>query len=260
MNTLTGALLVGYHAVALSAFVLPIHLTHVLAGAGVYLLVGLGTTVGLHRKLSHRAFDCPKWLEHAWVTLALVTAQSNPLEWAANHRLHHGKADQEADPHSPLHGFWYSHLGWVVDDLSTDREAWKTLCRDLATDRYYLWLIRYRLVPHFVALAAVALTFGWAAVPMVLYLPCKLWMHTSYMVNSVCHSSAFGSRAYETKDRSRNVWWVGVLGLGEGWHNNHHAHPKAAAFGQRWWQLDVGALTLRGLSKLGLATGVQDSR
>jgi stearoyl-CoA desaturase (delta-9 desaturase) len=253
MNPATGLLLVGYHALALSALVLPIHLTHVVAGACVYLAVGLGTTVGLHRKLSHRAFDCPKWLEYALVTAALLTAQSSPLEWAANHRMHHGNADGEGDPHSPVFGFWYSHLGWVVDDLSTDRAAWQTVCRDLADDRYYRWLLRFRLVPHFVVLAGIVAVAGWAAAPMILYLPCKAWMHTSYMVNSICHTPRFGTRPHETPDRSRNVWFVGLLGLGEGWHNNHHSNPRSVWFGQRWWQLDVGALFIASLTRLGLA-------
>ncbi len=254
MNPLVGFILVIYHGLALAAFVLPWRLDWVLAGFGVFLLVGLGTTLGLHRKLTHRAFDCPRWLEYALVTAAMLTLQSSPLEWVANHRIHHGHADKERDPHTPRRGFWYSYLGWVVDDLSTDREAYKTYCRDLAQDRYYLWLLRYRLVPHGLLLALIVAVWGWQAAPCVLYLPLKLWMHAQYMVNSVCHGSRLGFRSYDSPDESRNVWWVGLWALGEGWHNNHHAHPRSPMLGRGPWQLDVGGLVLRLLARLGLAT------
>ncbi|WP_240359971.1 acyl-CoA desaturase [Pyxidicoccus caerfyrddinensis] len=254
MNPLVGLILAIYHGLALAAFVLPLRLDWVLAGFGVFLLVGLGTTLGLHRKLTHRSFDCPRWLEYALVTAAMLTLQSSPLEWVANHRIHHGHADKERDPHTPRKGFWYSYLGWVVDDLSTDREAYKTYCRDLAQDRYYLWLLRYRLVPHALLLALIVAVWGWQAAPCVLYLPLKLWMHAQYMVNSVCHAGRLGFRSYDSPDESRNVWWVGLWALGEGWHNNHHAHPRSPMLGRGPWQLDVGGLVLRLLVKLGLAT------
>ena len=254
MNPFVGLALVVYHALALAAFALPWRREWVLAGAGTFLLVGLGTTLGLHRKLTHRAFDCPRWLEYALVTAAMVTLQSSPLEWVANHRLHHGHADGARDPHTPRKGFWYSYLGWVVDDLSTDKDAYRTACRDLAGDRYYLWLLRYRQVPHVLALALVVAVWGWQAAPLVLYLPLKLWMHAQYTVNAVCHGGTRGFRSYDSPDASRNVWWVGLWALGEGWHNNHHAHPRAAFLGHAPWQLDVGGLVLRGLMRLGLAT------
>ncbi len=254
MNPFVGLGLVVYHGAALAAFVLPWRLDWVLAGCGVFLVAGLGTTLGLHRKLTHRSFDCPRWLEYVLVTAAMLTLQSSPLEWVANHRLHHGNADQQGDPHTPRKGFWYSYLGWVVDDLSTDREAYKTYCRDLAQDRYYLWLLRYRQAPHFILLALVVAVWGWQAAPCVMYLPLKLWMHAQYMVNSVCHGSRLGFRSYDSPDESRNVWWVGLWALGEGWHNNHHAYPRSAMLGHTPWQLDVGGLALRLLVKLRLAT------
>lgn len=254
MNPLVGLTLVLYHALALAAFFLPWRLDWVLAGFVVFMLVGLGTTLGLHRKLTHRSFDCPRWLEYALVTAAMLTLQTHPLGWVANHRIHHGHSDKEKDPHTPRKGFWYSYLGWVVDDLSTDPDAYKTYCRDLAQDRYYLWLLRYRFVPHALLLALIVAVWGWQAVPCVMYLPLKLWMHAQYTVNAVCHGSRLGFRSYDSPDESRNVWWVGLWALGEGWHNNHHAHPRSPMLGRGPWQLDVGGLVLRLLFKLGLAT------
>ncbi|MBI5609064.1 MAG: acyl-CoA desaturase [Deltaproteobacteria bacterium] len=256
-NPWTALALVVYHLLALAALALPWRWEWALAGLGVFLWAGLGTTVGLHRLLSHRAFQCPKWLEYFLVTGAATTLQTAPLEWAANHRTHHGYSDKDGDPHSPRFGVFYAHLGWVIDDLSTDRQAWKVRCKDLANDRYYLALQKFRFWPHLALVAVVALTAGWQALPAIVYLPCKVWMHAAYSVNSVCHLPSFGSRGYETPDTSRNVWWVGLWGLGEGWHNNHHAHPRRAFFGEGWRQPDAGSAFLKLMSALGLVWGLR---
>ena len=252
-NPWTALALVVYHGLAIAALFLPMPPAHLAAAALVYLGVGLGTTLGLHRRLSHGAFSCPRWLEYGLVTLAMLTLQSNPLEWVANHRLHHARTETDQDPHTPRKGFWYSHLGWVIDDAATDRLAYEVWCRDLAADPYYQWLRRYRWVPHLIAVGGVGLTAGWAAVPLILYLPMKAWMHSAYMVNSVCHTPWLGRRAHDTADDSRNVAWVGLVGLGEGWHNNHHARPGSAWFGHGWREPDIGGWVLRGLARLGLA-------
>jgi stearoyl-CoA desaturase (delta-9 desaturase) len=246
-----------FHALALAGLLLPGPAWWWLAAGAVYCLVGVCTTLGLHRLLSHRAFTCPRWVEHALVSVAMVTGQGSPLLWVATHRRHHAHSDSEGDVHSPTRGFWYAHVGWILDPDSTDPEAWRTLCRDLAHDRYYHWLLRYRLVPQALAVVAVALCLGWAAVPRVFYLPVVLWMHTSYGVNSVCHSPRFGTRAFATPEGSRNVWWMALLSFGEGWHNNHHAFPRAAFHGMGRWQPDASGWVLRGLARLGLASQLQ---
>jgi fatty-acid desaturase len=246
------------HVLAGASLFLPRGPGYVPAALCVYLLVGLGTTVGLHRLLSHRAFSCPRWFEYTLVSLAMTTGQGSPLLWVANHRVHHGHSDGPGDIHSPQRGFWYSHMGWIYDDASTDPLAYRRYCKDLAQDPYYHWLVRYRLVPQLLAVLLVALTFGWAAVPFVLYLPVVCWMHSTYAVNSVCHSPRFGSRRFATHDDSRNVWWVALLALGEGWHNNHHASPRAAAHGREWHELDLSYGFIRLLACLGLAWHLEE--
>lgn len=245
------------HALALSAFFLPWPPLALPIGLCLYVGIGLGTSVGLHRLICHRAFRCPRWVEYTLVTLAMLTAQGSPLLWAATHRIHHARADTEGDVHSPTRGLWYAHMGWIFNDHSTSPEDWRTWCRDLAHDRYYHWLLRYRLVPQGVAVVLFGLVLGWEAVPACLFLPAVAWMQSTYCVNSVCHSSLFGYRSQDTRDLSRNVWWVSVLALGEGWHNNHHAYPASARHGWHWWQWDPGWLFILLLERLGLAWDVR---
>ena len=247
------------HLIAASAFFLPVRASHVALAVFTYFSIGFSTTLGLHRLLSHRSFQCPKWLEHLLVTVAMLTGQGSPLLWVANHRIHHGRSDREGDIHSPRKGFWYGHILWIIDDTSTDPEAYSKYCKDLAGDRYYHWLVRFRLVPQAAAVALVGLTLGFAAVPVVFFLPVVCWMHSTYLVNSVCHDARFGSRLFETREGSRNVWWVGLLALGEGWHNNHHAYPRSARHGLGRRQLDLSYLLLRLFAAAGLAWNLKEA-
>jgi fatty-acid desaturase len=246
------------HLVAASAFLLPMRPGLVALAVVTYFSIGFSTTIGLHRLLSHKSFDCPKWLEYALVTVAMLTGQGSPLLWVANHRIHHGRSDREGDVHSPRRGFWYAHLVWIIDDASTDPQAYRKYCKDLAGDHYYHWLVRFRLVPQAAAVALVGFTLGWTAVPLVFFLPVVCWMHSTYMVNSVCHDARFGSRLFETREGSRNVWWVGLLALGEGWHNNHHAYPRSARHGIGARQLDLSCLVIRLFGALGLARNLKE--
>ncbi len=257
VNYLVLSYLCVVHAVAASAFLLPVRPGLVALAFVTYLTIGFSTTIGLHRLLSHRSFECPRWLEYTLVTLAMLTGQGSPLLWVANHRIHHGRSDREGDVHSPRRGFWYAHLGWIVDDASTDPEAYRKYCKDLAGDAYYHWLVRYRLVPQAAAVALAGFTLGWSAVPLVFFLPVVCWMHSTYMVNSVCHDARFGSRLFETREGSRNVWWVGLLALGEGWHNNHHAYPRSARHGLGARQVDLSYLVIRLFGALGLARNLK---
>lgn len=251
------AYMVLVHALALSAFFLPWPPYAAWVIVGLYALVMLGTTVGLHRLISHRAFGCPRWVEYGLVTAAMLSGQGSPLLWAATHRRHHARSDTEEDVHSPRRGFWYSHIGWILDDASTGPDEWRTFCRDFAKDRYYQWLLRYRMVPQLVLVAVLGVTLGWRALPACFFLPLVLWMHGTYTVNSVCHLKVFGTRPHATRDLSRNVWWVSIVALGEGWHNNHHAWPASARHGWVWWQFDPGWLFIRLLELLGLAWDVR---
>ena len=260
VNLIVASYLCLIHVAAASAFLLPVRGAYVALAVFTYLFVGFCTTIGLHRLLSHRSFQCAKWLEYLLVTGAMLTGQGSPLLWVANHRQHHRESDREGDVHSPRRGFWYSHLLWIVDDESTDPLAYRTYCKDLSADRYYHWLLRYRLVPQLIAVLALGLALGWAAVPCVFFLPVVCWMHSTYAVNSFCHHARFGSRMFATRDDSRNVWWVALCALGEGWHHNHHAFPRSVRHGLRRSQLDLSYLVIRLLAAAGLAWNLHEPK
>jgi fatty-acid desaturase len=248
------------HLIAVSAFFLPFRPGYFALAIFNYFFIGFSTTIGLHRLLSHRSFSCPKWMEYLLVTGAMLTGQGSPLLWVANHRIHHQHSDEMGDVHSPRRGFWYSHLLWIVDDNSTDPGAYRKYCKDLTADRYYHWLVRYRIVPQLAAVLLCGFTLGWAAVPCVFFLPVVCWMHSTYSVNSFCHHEWFGSRKFETRENSRNVWWVGLIALGEGWHNNHHAFPRSVRHGMMWNQIDLSYWLIRLFGVLGLAWDLQQPR
>lgn len=224
------------------------------AAATVYVVAGIGTTVGLHRLICHRSFKCPLWVEHALVTAAMITGQGSPLLWAATHRRHHARSDQAGDPHTPKDSFWYGHIGWIWHRSSSTPEEWRRWCKDLIPDRYYHFLLRGRLVPHLCVAVAMGLTLGWEALPSCLYLPMVLWMHATYSVNSFGHSPNWGRAPFATGELSRNVPWVGLAALGEGWHNNHHAFPASARHGLLAGQFDASWLVIRALMSVGLAS------
>jgi fatty-acid desaturase len=79
-------------------------------------------------------------------------------------------------------------------------------------------------------------------------------LHVTWAVNSVCHM--WGYRNYETRDNSRNSWWVALLTFGEGWHNNHHADQRSARHGHKWYEFDMSWLTIRAMERMGLVWDV----
>lgn len=245
------------HATAVAAFFLPIRAGFIPLAVALAYMFHLGTSAGLHRLLSHRSFACPKWVEYALVSVAMVTGQGSPLLWVATHRRHHAHSDREGDVHSPRRGLWYAHIGWMIDRDSTDPGDYQRYCRDLVDDPYYRWLLRWRFAPQVLAILLIAFVAGWAAVPFLFCLPFVWWMHITYLVNSACHAPRLGTRTFETRDESRNVWWVALLTWGEGWHNNHHASPRSARIGLAPGQLDLVYLFIQALGALGLAWDIQ---
>ncbi|CAN5278282.1 acyl-CoA desaturase [soil metagenome] len=234
----------------------------------------LGINIGYHRLLTHRGFKCPKWLEHALVVIAICCAEDTPARWVAVHRRHHEKSDEQPDPHSPLAGFLWGHIGWLLvknPDLSRlgiyDRYA-KDILRDpfyVALERNF-WQIKIVLIQinvFFVAglLAGLLQGEAWDAVPVGLsfvvwgvFVRTVFVWHQTWAVNSLTHM--WGYRSYDTDEDSRNNWFVGLLAHGEGWHNNHHADQRSARHGHRWWEFDTTYLAIRLLERLGLASDV----
>ncbi|MEZ6089087.1 MAG: fatty acid desaturase [Pirellulaceae bacterium] len=246
-----------------------------LAIAGHFVYGMLGINVCYHRLLTHRGFKCPLWLEHSLALLGICNLQDSPARWVAIHRMHHQHSDHQADPHTPRAGFWWSHVGWVLyRNRDHDRTShFERYVRDLLRDPFYLKLeIQWRWFGIFISHALLYYVAG-AAVGYYLQgtidsavqmgLSWFFWgvlvrvvivLHGTWAVNSLTH--VIGYRNYETRDDSRNHWLVALLTHGEGWHNNHHASPRAAAHGHKWWEFDMAWWVIRSMEMVGLATDV----
>ncbi|HWG89942.1 MAG TPA: acyl-CoA desaturase [Candidatus Thermoplasmatota archaeon] len=229
--------------------------------AGMYVATAMGIGIGFHRMLTHRGFDAPAPVRAFWLILGSMAVQGPIIEWAATHLKHHAKADQEGDPHSPLEGFWHAHLGWLLrDGVVTSGVYAKPFWNDPVTvfvhRTFFLWATLGFLLP-----AGLGYAFGggwpgfWGGLLWGGLVRVFLVHHVTWSVNSICHS--FGKRPWQTRDQSRNEWIVGLLALGEGWHNNHHAFPKSAIHGFRWWQFDLNAYVILAMEKLRLVRDVQ---
>lgn len=242
---------------------------------GVYLFGMFGINIGYHRLLTHRGFTCPAWLEHGLAIMGACCWQGTPLVWVSVHRLHHQHSDEQDDPHTPRQSFFWSHMGWflVHDPAVYNRATYLRYARDLLKDRFYTWLEQPRVWfmiqatqwTTFVAAGATigGLSTGTLAGAVQLGLSWLIWgvllrtvviWHITWSVNSLTHM--WGYRNFETRDDSRNNWLVALFSNGEGWHNNHHAEPRCAAHGQRWWEVDISYLTILAFQRLGLARDV----
>ncbi len=223
----------------------------------MYFITGcIGITFSYHRQLSHKAFALPKPLEYAAAYCGALAVQGDPIEWVSSHRYHHLHCDTPRDPHTPYEGFWWSHMGWLLDnDATLERVADRGNAADLAGQRFYRALAAtYGL--HVVASAAVLYALG--GLPWLVWGFCvrTAWVyHITWFVNSAAH--VWGSQSYATGDLSRNNWWVALLAFGEGWHNNHHAFEFSARHGLEWYQLDMTWWLIRALQAVGLATKVK---
>ena len=246
-----------FHAGAVAALFLFEWQAVVAAALLYWLTIGCGIGMGYHRLLTHRSYDVPKAIEYFTAVCGALTLEGGPITWVATHRIHHQKSDQEGDPHSPNEGRWWAHAGWIFTrEANHERTAWiARYAPDLAKDRFYVWLNKYHYVPM-IPLGLILLAVG--GLPMMLWGVCVrvvVGLHATWLVNSAAHM--WGSRRFATSDDSRNNSWVALLTFGEGWHNNHHAHPTSARHGLRWYEFDLTWLQIRLLALLGLAKAVK---
>lgn len=242
---------------------------------GIYFYGGIGIDLCYHRMLTHRSFRCPLWLERLFVMVALCCLEDAPGSWVATHRQHHIDSDDRDDPHSPLAGFFWSHMGWLLVDNAAVRcsSAFDRYARDILRDPLYMrlqrsllpiWIYAAHAALYFLAglaggwwflgtwLGGVQLGLSWLVWGCLLRTVC-VW-HISWSVNSLSHVA--GYRNYDTQDNSRNNWLVALLSSGEGWHNNHHHDPASASNGHRWFEFDLIFAFIQLLERLGLASHV----
>jgi stearoyl-CoA desaturase (delta-9 desaturase) len=237
----------------------------------MYVTCGYGVTLGFHRLLTHRSFQTYKPVEYAFAIAGSMSVQGPVMSWVADHRKHHAHTDQEGDPHSPhghggglkgaISGLWYAHMGWLFDRAGQAEH--ERYARDLYEDRgmrfihsaFVLWV-----------LAGLALPFGLGYLidgTLAGALTAALWggpvrifalHHVTWSINSICHF--FGTRRFDVEDQSTNVFWLSLLSFGESWHHNHHAFPRSAQHGLRWWEVDPTAWLIAGMRRLKLAWNV----
>ncbi|KAL5072456.1 hypothetical protein RYX36_011440 [Vicia faba] len=223
----------------------------------LYVVTGLfGITLSFHRNLSHRSFKLPKWLEYFCAYCGVLALQGNPIDWVSTHRYHHQFCDSDKDPHSPIEGFWFSHMSWLFDTNSiVERCGEPTNVGDLEKQSFYRF-IRSTYIVHPFALGALLYAIG--GFPFLVWGMGvrSVWVyHITWFVNSACH--VWGSQSWNTRDLSRNNWWVALLAFGEGWHNNHHAFEYSARHGLEWWEIDMTWYLVKFLQAIGLATEVK---
>jgi stearoyl-CoA desaturase (delta-9 desaturase) len=225
----------------------------------LYAASGLGITAGFHRMLTHRSFVAHPVVKALFLILGSMAVEGPALGWAADHIRHHAYSDQEGDPHSPLVSFFHAHIGWMWDHQPSDPAIY---CKHLLKDRLVMAISRTFVLWAMLGLALPAAIGGalggwrgaltglvWGGLVRVF-----LTHHVTWSVNSICHT--FGRRTFATTDRSRNEWLVGLLAFGEGWHNNHHAFPRSAFHGLRWWQFDASGYLIWLLERLRLVRDV----
>ena len=234
-----------------------------------FFAINVGIGMSYHRLLTHRGYKTKKWVEYFITACGTMALEGGPIFWVATHRVHHQNSDQEGDPHTPHDGTWWAHMGWIISGraLHSETALLGRYAPDLTRDKGHVWLSKFHWVPiTVVGFAQIALGAALAApghrlmggLSMVLwgtFLRVVIGLHATWLVNSATHM--FGSRRFETKDDSRNSWWVAILTGGEGWHNNHHAHPVSARHGLAWYEFDLNYCGIWLLGKLGLAEKIQ---
>ncbi len=257
INWITSIALIIFHLGAVGALFMFSWKALIITAALYWIAIGFGIGMGYHRLHTHRSYKVPKFIEYVFAVCGTLTLEGGPIFWVATHRVHHQNSDHAGDPHTPHDGGFWSHMGWIIfgEAKHNNTELMARYAPDLARDPFYLWLNTYHYVP-LVTLGLILLATG--GIQMVLwgvFLRVVVGLHATWLVNSATHM--WGGRRFATRDDSRNSWWVALLTFGEGWHNNHHAHPTSARHGLAWYELDVTWLQIRFLQLLGIARSVK---
>jgi stearoyl-CoA desaturase (delta-9 desaturase) len=217
----------------------------------------LGIGMGFHRLLTHRGYKTPKAVEYFLTVCGLLTLESGAINWVTTHRIHHAHTDGPGDPHTPREGGVWSHIGWMLTGTAQqhDEATHRRYSPDLMKDKVHVWLNKLFYLPLAVSGVLLFAFGGWPMLMWGVFLRVTLGWHATWLVNSATHM--WGTRRFETTDDSTNNAFVAIITWGEGWHNNHHAHPRAARHGVAWYELDVNWMGIRALQLLGLAHDIK---
>ena len=217
----------------------------------------LGIGMGFHRLLTHRGYKTPKAVEYFLTFCGLLALEGGAINWVVTHRIHHSKTDTIGDPHTPRDGGWWAHMGWILTGTAQqhDDETMQRYAPDLMKDPVHVWMNRLYFVPLILSGIALLAIGGWSMMFVGVFLRVTVGLHFTWLVNSATHM--WGKRRFATRDDSTNSWWVALLTFGEGWHNNHHAYPRAARHGLRWYEIDFNWYGIKALQMLGLARSIR---
>jgi fatty-acid desaturase len=253
LNWLTIFFMIVFHAATIAALFFFTWKALALAILLWFVAINLGISIGYHRLLTHRGFRVPRYLRYFLVCCGTLALEGGPLFWVVNHRVHHQLTDRPGDPHTPRDGGWWAHAGWVIygKGLSAQPELVRKYAPDVLADPVLMWLSNYHWVPLSLLAVILFAVGGWPFLLWGIFLRVTLGLHSVWLVNSATHM--WGARRFSTQDDSRNLWWVSVLTGGEGWHNNHHAHPVSARHGVAWYEYDLNYYCIWLLGKIGLA-------
>jgi fatty-acid desaturase len=225
-----------------------------------WLALSVGIGMGYHRLLTHRSYQVPKLVEYFFAICGTLALEGGPISWVATHRVHHKFSDKQGDPHTPRDGKWWAHLIWMLvgDATHCDVEESARYAPDLVRDPFYVWLTRYHYVPLALVSIALLATGGLPFLLWGLFVRVTAGLHATWLINSATHF--WGARRFKTGDDSRNNAMVALVTFGEGWHNNHHAHPTSARHGLAWYEIDMTWVNIWLLRQIGVAKSVRVAR
>jgi len=256
-NWNTAGFMVLFHVLAVAALFMFSWEALIITLLLLWISGSLGIGMGFHRLLTHRSYKTPKVVEYFLTICGTLALEGGAINWVVTHRIHHSHTDVAGDPHTPRDGRWWSHMGWILRGTAQQHEPevmWR-YAPDLMKDPVHVWLNRLYYLPLVLCGLLLFAFGGWSALLWGVFLRVTFGLHATWLVNSATHM--WGTQRFVTGDDSTNNWWVALLSFGEGWHNNHHAHPRSARHGLAWYEVDVNWYGIKVLQWLGLAKGIR---
>jgi stearoyl-CoA desaturase (delta-9 desaturase) len=256
-SPVTTAFMVAFHVGAIAALFMFSWKALAFAAILWWITGSLGIGMGYHRLLTHRGYKTYKPVEYFLTICSTLTLQGGPMFWVATHRMHHQNTDVEGDPHSPRDGGFWAHMGWIMTgrQLHNHSSALLPYIPDLRKDKFHVWISKWHWLPISVLGIIIFAVGGIQYLMWGIFLRTVVGLHATWLVNSATHM--WGSQRFLTGDTSKNSFWVAMLTFGEGWHNNHHAHPQSAKHGIAWYEFDMNWMGISALRMLGLAWDIK---
>ncbi len=257
INWVTAGFMIIFHLSAIAALFMFTWQGLIISLSLLWISGSLGIGMGFHRLLTHRGYRVPKPLEYFLTLCGTLALEGGAINWVVTHRIHHANTDEAGDPHTPRDGRWWAHMGWILRGTAQQHEpdVMQRYAPDLTKDPVHVFLNRFYYVPLIVSAVVLFAFGGWSVMMWGVFLRVTVGLHATWLVNSATH--LWGSQRFATGDDSTNNWLVALITFGEGWHNNHHAYPRAARHGLKWYEIDLNWYGIRALQSLGLARDVR---